>query len=200
MQPGTRHTSAWGFRRISAPTAEHRVRILVAVVGLDVQKLADCSRLHRALERLHRRPPSAVMSHSKHDVRTPAGIDHPGSVGRLERKWLFAEYRLAGARCGDDLIEVQGMWRCQNDRPHFGVGERIRVVRAKRKVVLGGKITRGVYRNIHRADKTQALVAALHRGDEAPPPPAQSDDCGRDHMHTGAFASIGISSLFRLDA
>src|SRR2546430_5781588 len=116
MQAGTRHTSAWGFRRISAPTAEHRVRILVAVVGLDVQKLADCSRLHRALERLHRRPPSAVMSHSKHDVRTPAGIDHPGSVGRLERKWLFAEYRLAGARCGDDLIEVQGMWRCQNDR------------------------------------------------------------------------------------
>src|SRR5438034_2335741 len=93
MQAGTRHTSAWGFRRISAPTAEHRVRILVAVVGLDVQKLADCSRLHRALERLHRRPPSAVMSHSKHDVRTPAGIDHPGSAGRLERKWLFAEYR-----------------------------------------------------------------------------------------------------------
>ena len=82
------------------------------------------------------------MSHSKHDVRTPAGIDHPGSVGRLERKWLFAEYRFAGARCGDDLIGVQRMRRCQNDRPHFRVGERICIVRAERKVVLGGEITR----------------------------------------------------------
>ena len=106
MQAGAREPAAGRFFLERAPAAGDLVRVLVAVVALDVQQPAEPLFGENALQRPHGRPEAPVMPDRQHHAGALAGPDHRARVGCAQRERLFAEDMLAGSRRGDGLGAV----------------------------------------------------------------------------------------------
>ncbi len=167
MQAGAGEAAAGGFGFERAPAARHAVRVLVAVVPLDMQELAQIARVDDALQRLHRGPEAPVVADGENDARAPARIQHRLAVRDGQRQWLLAEHVLAGLRGGDRLLAVQRVRRGEHHRLNGGVAQQIGEVRAFGWVGSG-----------READ---ALALARHRFHQAAAPAPQPDHRGVHH-------------------
>ena len=107
MQAGARESTAGRFFLERAPAAGDLVRVLVAVVALDVQQPAEPPFGEHGLQRAHGRPEAPVMPDCQHHAGALAGPDHRARVGCAQRERLLAEDVLAGLRRGDGLAAVQ---------------------------------------------------------------------------------------------
>src|SRR6266850_2371682 len=107
MQAGARESTAGRFFLQRAPAAGDLVRVLVAVVALDVQQLAEPPFGEDALQRAHGRPEAPVVPDGQYHAGALACLDHRARVGCAQRERLLAEDVLAGLRRGDSLAAVQ---------------------------------------------------------------------------------------------
>jgi hypothetical protein len=169
----------------------------VAEVGLDLEERPESARSGVGEDSGDPGLKAPFVAHTEHEAGRLAEIDRSDRFLAGESKRFLAEDVLARRDRLPDLLAVEGVRGCEDDRVDLPIVERRLQVRGDRNPELVADLLGGGGVRLHRANEFDFARLLFYEGAHLATPPAEPNQRNTDHSATSYLAQSARRVLTR---